>query len=264
MGNNNTYSIIDEYIKSLYKGDKSKEVKELKEELREHLILSASELSSQGYDNEKSQNIAIEKFDGGGDMIKELYSCLSVHKSILKNITKTIGLVAIICFILVTSLISYTKINDRKAMTLSDEINEKLESFTRDNDITTINNIEEKIQSLLDIELFDLEVRVANMEDGNKKLDIDKTNFKLIYDSVDDKSFFEDNKNQNFSSYGGQSFLDKGGNVVHYQFFANTYGYNSDKVFGLIYTFMCIGIISLISYLTLKFKLIYDKKHTFS
>ena len=149
-------------------------------------------------------------------------------------------------------------------MTLSDEINEKLESFTRDNDITTINNIEEKIQSLLDIELFDLEVRVANMEDGNKKLDIDKTNFKLIYDSVDDKSFFEDNKNQNFSSYGGQSFLDKGGNVVHYQFFANTYGYNSDKVFGLIYTFMCIGIISLISYLTLKFKLIYDKKHTFS
>ena len=57
------------------------------------------------------------------------------------------------------------------------------------------------------------------MEDGNKKLDIDKTNFKLIYDSVDDKSFFEDNKNQNFSSYGGQSFLDKGGNVVHYQFF---------------------------------------------
>ena len=243
MENNNTYSIIDEYIKSLYKGDNSKEVRELKEELREHLILSANELSSKGYDDEKSQKIAIEKFDGGGDMLKELHSCLKVHKSILKNITKTIGLVAIICFILVASLISYTEINDRRAMTLSDEINEKLESFTRGNDITTINNIEEKIQSLLDI---------------------DKTNFKLIYDSVDDKSFFEDNKNQNFSSYGGQSFLDKRGNVVHYQFFANTYGYNSDKVFGLIYTFMCIGIISLISYLTLKFKLIYDKKHTFS
>ena len=141
MENNNTYSIIDEYIKSLYKGDNSKEVRELKEELREHLILSANELSSKGYDDEKSQKIAIEKFDGGGDMLKELHSCLKVHKSILKNITKTIGLVAIICFILVASLISYTEINDRRAMTLSDEIIEKLESFTRGNDITTINNI---------------------------------------------------------------------------------------------------------------------------
>ena len=264
MGNNNTYSIIDEYIKSLYKGDKSKEVKELKEELREHLILSASELSSQGYDNEKSQNIAIEKFDGGGDMIKELYSCLSVHKSILKNITKTIGLVAIICFILVASLISYTKINDRKAMTLSDEINDKLELFTMDNDITRINNIEKKIQSLLGKELFDLEVRLANMEDENKKLNVDKNKFKLIYDSVDDKSFFEDNKNQNIRSYGGQSFLDKKGNIVNYQFFLNANGYNSDRVFGLIYAFASIEIISLIGYLILKFKLTYDKKRIFS
>lgn len=256
---NSTYLIIDEYIKSLYKGDKSKEVRELKEELREHLILSANELSSKGYDDEKSQKIAIEKFDGGGDMLKELHSSLQVHKSILKNITKVIGLVAIICFILVVSLISYTEINDRKAMALSDEMNEKLELFTRNNDITTINNIEEKIQSLLGKELFDLEVRVANMEDRNKKLDVDKTKFKLIYDSFEDKSFFEDNKNQSFRSYGGQS-LDKSGNIVHYQFFANAYGYNSDRIFGLIYTFICIGIISLISYLILKFKLIHDKK----
>lgn len=261
---NNTYLIIDEYIKSLYKGDNSKEVRELKEELREHLILSANELSSKGYDDEKSQKMAIEKFDGGGDMLKELHSCLQVHKSMLKNITKVIGLLAIICFILVASLISYTEINDRKAMTLSDQIDQKLELFTKDNDITTINNIEEKIQSLLDIELFDFEVRVANMEDDNKKLDVDKTKFKLIYDNFDDKSFFEDNKNQNLRSYGGQLFLDKKGNVVHYQFFANSHGYNSDRVFGLIYTFICIGIISLISYLTLKFKLIHDKKHTFS
>ena len=58
MENNNTYSIIDEYIKSLYKGDNSKEVRELKEELREHLILSANELSSKGYDDEKWSQIA--------------------------------------------------------------------------------------------------------------------------------------------------------------------------------------------------------------
>ena len=148
-------------------------------------------------------------------------------------------------------------------MTFSNEIQKKLELFTKQNDITTINNIEEKIESLLAGNLFDLEVRVADMEYGNKNLEVDKTKFKLIYDGLDDKSFFEDNKNQNLHSYGGRS-LDKNGNVVQYQFFMSSYGYNSDMIFGLINLFFWIGIISLISFLTLKFKLNYDKKHAFS
>ncbi|MBN9647562.1 hypothetical protein J0L31_11220 [Terrisporobacter glycolicus] len=271
MGNNNTYPIIDEYIKSLYKGDKSKEVTELKEELREHLILSADEFSSKGYDAEKSEKMAIEKFDGGTDMLKELHSSLQIHKLRLKNITKVVGLIAIISFILVLSLISYTEINDKKAMTLSNQMDKKLELFTKQNDITTINNIGEKIQNLLDKKLVDLEIRVADMEDGNTEIDVDKNLFELVYDNFDDKlyyhnsggkSFFEENENQNLVSYGGQSFLDKKGNVVHYQFFANDYGYNRDIVDGLIKLFICIGIISLSSYLILKFQLIRDKKRT--
>ena len=263
MNNNNTYPVIDEYIKSLYKGDKSKKVVELKEELAEHLILSANEFISQGHDAEKSEKMAIEKFDGGTDMLKELYSSLQIHKSILKNTTRIMGLLAIICFILVASLVSYTEINERKSTNLSHKIQKKLELFTKQNNITTITNIGEKTENLLGAKLFDLEVRVADMEDGNKKLDVDKTKFKLIYDGLDDKSFFENNKNQNLKSYCGQS-LDKNGNVVLYQFFMNAYGYNSNMVFGLINVFFWIGIISLISFLILKFKLVYDKKHAFS
>lgn len=263
MKNDNTYPVIDEYIKSLYKGDNSKKVVELKEEIAEHLILSADEFISKGYDHEKSEKMAIEKFDGGTDMLQELYSSLQIHKSILKNTTRIIGLLAIISFILVASLVSYTEINERKSMSLSDEIQNKLESFTKQNDITTINNIGEEIENLLDAKLFDLEVRVADMEDGNKNIDVDKTKFKLIYDNLDDKSFFKDNKNNKLQSYGGHS-LDKNGNVVLYQFFMNAYGYNYNMVFGLIYVFFWIGIISLIGFIVLKFKLIYDKKHAFS
>lgn len=269
MENNNTYPIIDEYIKSLYKGDKSKEVTELKEELREHLILSADEFSSKGYDAEKSEKMAIEKFDGGTDMLKELHSSLQIHKLRLKNITKNVGLLAIISFILLVSVVSYQEVNNRKSMALSEQMDKKLEEFTKQNDITTVENIGGKIQRLLDRELYDLEISVADMEDGNTETDVDKNKYELVFDNFDDKAYY--NKfgseatyewGKNLRSYGGQSFLDKKGNVVHYQFFANDYGYNRDMVDGLIKLFICIGIISLSSYLILKFQLIRDKKRT--
>lgn len=48
--------------------------------------------------------------------------------------------------------------------------------------IFKIKNIGEEIENLLDAKLFDLEVRVADMEYGNKNIDVDKSKFKLIYD----------------------------------------------------------------------------------
>ena len=59
---------IDKYLYLLYKGDNSSEVLELKEELREHLILSANEFIEQGYTEEEAYDKAIEKFDGGKDL----------------------------------------------------------------------------------------------------------------------------------------------------------------------------------------------------
>lgn len=269
MENNNTYPIIDEYIKSLYKGDKTKEVTELKEELREHLILSADEFCSKGYDAEKSEKMAIEKFDGGTDMLKELHSSLQIHKLRLKNITKVMGLLAIISFILLVSVVSYQEVNNRKSQELSEQMDKKLEEFTKQNDITTVENIGGKIQRLLDRELYDLEISVADMEDGNTETDVDKNKYELVFDNFDDKAYYKKFGSEatyewgkNLRSYGGHAFLDKKGNVVHYQFFANDYGYNRDIVDGLIKLFICIGIISLSSYLILKFQLIRDKKRT--
>jgi len=269
MENNNTYPIIDEYIKSLYKGDKSKEVTELKEELREHLILSADEFSSKGYEAEKSEKMAIEKFDDGADMLKELHSTLQIHKSRLKNITKNVGLLAIISFVLLVLVVSYQEINNKKSLELSDQMDKKLEEFTKQNDITTVENIGGKIQRLLDRELYDLEISVADMEDGNTETDVDKNKYELVFDNFDDKAYYKKFGSEatyewgkNLRSYGGHAFLDKKGNVVHYQFFANDYGYNRDIVDGLIYLFIGTSIISLIGYLILKFQLIRDKKRT--
>ena len=59
--------IIDEYLNRLYKDDDSKDAKEIKEEIKEHLITSAKEYMNQGYLADEAQNKAIEEFDGGND-----------------------------------------------------------------------------------------------------------------------------------------------------------------------------------------------------
>lgn len=59
--------IIEGYLDRLYKNDDSKDAKEIKEEIKEHLITSAKEYINQGYTEDEAQNKAIEQFDGGKD-----------------------------------------------------------------------------------------------------------------------------------------------------------------------------------------------------
>ena len=96
---------IDNYLYLLYKGDNSSKVLDLKEELREHLILSANEFINQGYTEENAYNKAIEKFDGGSEMLKELHKTLKEtrHENIkLQKIIRTIfGSISIISLAIV-------------------------------------------------------------------------------------------------------------------------------------------------------------------
>lgn len=80
--------IIDNYINSFYKEDNNIEVLELKEEIKEHLILSANEFIKKGFNEDEAYMKAIEKFDDGGDMIKELYSALKENTEELKETNK--------------------------------------------------------------------------------------------------------------------------------------------------------------------------------
>lgn len=80
--------VIDKYLKLLYKNDNSQEVLELKEELREHLILSANEFMDKGYNEKDSYKMAIDKFDDGSEMLKELYSSLKNTKQMNLKLQK--------------------------------------------------------------------------------------------------------------------------------------------------------------------------------
>ena len=77
--------VINNYIDSLYKNDNSQEILELKEELKEHLIMSANEFINEGYEEQDAYEMAIKKFDGGSDMLKELYFTLKENKKEIKE-----------------------------------------------------------------------------------------------------------------------------------------------------------------------------------
>lgn len=66
--------IIEEYLGTLYKDDTSKEIQDLKEELREHLMNSTNEFIENGYDIDEAQNKSIERFDGNNGVSVELRS----------------------------------------------------------------------------------------------------------------------------------------------------------------------------------------------
>ncbi|MEG2786860.1 MAG: permease prefix domain 1-containing protein [Romboutsia sp.] len=80
--------IIDEYLNSLYTNDKSKEVKELKEELRGHLLTSANDFIAKGYSKEEAQNEAINQFDDGTEMLKDLHKALNDSKKDNEKLNK--------------------------------------------------------------------------------------------------------------------------------------------------------------------------------
>ncbi len=64
---------IDQYVESLYKElEDTKEVRDLKEEIRNHLEESASHLQSQGYSEDESIRLAIQLFGNNEEFLGTL------------------------------------------------------------------------------------------------------------------------------------------------------------------------------------------------
>ena len=80
--------IIDEYLNSLYANDKSQEVKDLNEELKGHLVTSTNEYIAKGYSKEDAQLEAINQFDDGAEMLKDLHKALNESKKDNEKLNK--------------------------------------------------------------------------------------------------------------------------------------------------------------------------------
>ena len=164
--------VINNYIDSLYKNDNSQEVLELKEELKEHLIMSANEFIKEGYEEQDAYEMAIKKFDGGSDMLKELYFTLKENKKEIKEtnkvakiITRISGVMFIICLItstILTSSKAFSYIHD-KQYTYWEQVNlnisQELNKIIKDKDVKKdIDSYKDDISKLLSSSKFNKDV----------------------------------------------------------------------------------------------------------
>lgn len=164
--------VINNYIDSLYKNDNSQEVLELKEELKEHLIMSANEFINEGYEEQDACEMAIKKFDGGSDMLKELYFTLKENKKEIKEtnkvakiITRISGVMFIICLITSTILTYHKTVNyiyDKPFIywqQVNSNISKELNKIIKDKDVKKdIDSYKDDISKLLSSSKFNKDV----------------------------------------------------------------------------------------------------------
>lgn len=166
--------VINNYIDSLYKNDNSQEVLELKEELKEHLIMSANEFINEGYEEQDACEMAIKKFDGGSEMLKELYFTLKENKKEIKEtnkvakiITRISGVMFIICLITSTILTYHKTVNyiyDKPFIywqQVNSNISKELNKIIKDKDVKKdIDSYKDDISKLLSSSKFNKDVIV--------------------------------------------------------------------------------------------------------
>nr|WP_288564537.1 permease prefix domain 1-containing protein [uncultured Romboutsia sp.] len=164
--------VINSYIDSLYKNDNSQEVLELKEELKEHLIMSANEFINEGYEEQDACEMAIKKFDGGSEMLKELYFTLKENKKEIKEtnkvakiITRISGVMFIICLITSTILTYHKTVNyiyDKPFIywqQVNSNISKELNKIIKDKDVKKdIDSYKDDISKLLSSSKFNKDV----------------------------------------------------------------------------------------------------------
>ena len=164
--------VINNYIDSLYKNDNSQEILELKEELKEHLIMSANEFINEGYEEQDAYEMAIKKFDGGSDMLKELYFTLKENKKEIKEtnkvakiITRISGVMFILCLItstILTSSKAFSYINDKQFTyweQVNSNISKELSKIIKDKDVKKdIDSYKDDISKLLASSKFNKDV----------------------------------------------------------------------------------------------------------
>lgn len=150
--------IIDEYLKSLYKNDKSKEVKELKEELREHLIASSEDFISKGYSKEDAQKKAINQFDGGTEMLKDLHKSLKESKAFNEKLNKKMINIfkntAVFSLIICLSMMLFRCYINEKINNIQDIMEVKLDIIVTEKDLHNPKTYEKELKELLNTKEF--------------------------------------------------------------------------------------------------------------
>lgn len=114
---------IDEFVNSIYANVSGKEAKEMKEEMRTHLIETVEELKEEGKSEQEAISIAINRFGDKNQITKGLLDLFKAQNKIVKILYRTAFIFLIIGLGILISLIVSDKLVGDKQLEVQATLN---------------------------------------------------------------------------------------------------------------------------------------------
>jgi hypothetical protein len=106
---------IDGFVNSIYAHASSKEAKELKQEMRSHLLEAVEELIREGKTEKEAVTIAIERFGDEKQIKRGVFSLFNPQTNMIKNLFRTSLVTLFLCLIVLIGLI-WTEHNNQNRL----------------------------------------------------------------------------------------------------------------------------------------------------
>lgn len=177
---------IDEYINSIFKDVKgNKEVKELKDEMKSHMIESVNELKSEGKSEQESIQIAIERFGDAKKITQGLLNLFQVQRKFVKSLFR-IALISLLIGLITLGGLSFVnqQYKRNQGMIIASILN------IVDNDSELTKEIEEKVLKVLksysNVEYLELSKITGEQSENSQLISRD---VKMIYGTSKSNSY---------------------------------------------------------------------------
>lgn len=233
---------IDKYLNSLYKNDKTKEIIELKEDMREHLIESVSELKNEGYSEDEAINIAIGRFDGGSDMEKDLDTLIYNKSKKFLNISRNLFIISFAVTLLTFLLY---KLEENKVFNLFDEVEKVVTSIAETKDIAKPETYKDNLDKTIRSDKFK-DVTYLYIDNGVTDNTFTEKDGMEYFDSTGLKQQYKYNSNKTSDAYGDNRITK---NISGEKLLISTAViYKGNHIFSFFSVFIIISIFSLTVY----------------
>jgi hypothetical protein len=155
---------IDKFVNLIYSDVKGKEAKELKQEMRAHLLEAVSELKTEGKSEKEAIDIAIKRFGDEKQITKGLFTLFKDNNNLIRNLFRTSMVTLVLGLIVLIGLI-WTENNNQNKLNKIDQTVDSVFGIMADNTFSEkkINKINSLIDATKEIEYF---VLYQNPEPG--------------------------------------------------------------------------------------------------
>nr|WP_317333645.1 hypothetical protein [uncultured Romboutsia sp.] len=161
-------------------------------------------------------------------VIKEIYSSLDIHKSIIKKIKTVLGCVSIISF-LISALMWYN--NAKSIQNIGKDFDVEIRKLAEKYDMSNIDEYRLELEIFLEEDKYSkvkgLILYVADKEDGNISLSSLGVNADMVYEK--EVNYYNVSNFTSHLAYNEKDFLDKYGNIVNPDIFLEYFFYYESK-----------------------------------